>query len=371
MDTIRVDNLLPFGEKLKPLLNKACISESDMKSILSERGIFIGEDNKKNIIPLLTLSILSPREFENLQNLQKDKEDSVKLRTSSYSTSIAENLNEVIATNILDEVDMTEESQCYSIATDMNLQIQDKNKLVLEYTLDREDITKDWASTESSHEGRVEIVREDNKLRFYNQYTSSETEDVNKKVIKFIADKLKFSGAINNIQELSITSDTFNNKQRFNFMLDILKDSKSKKLKYKSLVNLEIGIDRTCKIGDSVKWIGDEVKNIIINSEDKQSLQNIEYIANEEYHSILKIRTIKALYTYDIDGAKGSCIIEYGFPSFFRKYAKNNELEMVVNKLYKAKENKEQNERKSSLLILTEFNTLVMSSFDNITRDEE
>lgn len=368
MDAIRVDNLLPFGEKLKPLLNKASISESDMKGILSERGVFIGEDNKKNIIPLLTLSILSPREFENLQSLQKDKEDSVKLRTSSYSTGSIENLNQVIKTNILQDVDMTEESQCYSIATDMTLHIKDKNKMILEYTLDREDITKDWASTESSHEGRVEIVREDNKLSFYNQYTSSETEDVNKKVIKFIADNLKSSGVIQNKQEMNITADSFNNQQRFDFMLNLLRGSKSKKLKYKSLVNLEIGIDRTCKISDSIKWIGDEVKNVIINSEDKQTLQNIEYITNKDYHSVLKIRTIKAIYIYDIDGAKGNCIIEFGFPSFFRKYAKNNEFEMVVNKLYKAKENKEHSERKSSLSILSEFNTLVMSAFENIDR---
>lgn len=365
MDTIRVDNLLPFGEKLKPLLNKASISESDMKNILSDRGVFIGEDNKKNIIPLLTLSILSPREFEHLQSLQKEKEDSVKLRTISYNASNSEYINQVISTDILEDIDMTEESQCYSISTDMTLQIEDKNKMVLEYTLDREDITKDWASTESSHEGRVEIVRVGDKISFFNQYTSSETEEVNKKVIKYIADNLKSSGMINSQAESNITADQFSNEERFSFMIEILQDSKDKKLKYRSLVNLEIGIDRECKLDDTIKWIGDEVKNIIINSEDKQSLQNIEYIANKEYHSVLRIRTIKALYDYNIDGANGSCIIEFGFPSFFRKYSKNNEFEMSVNKFYKAKDSKEYSERKRSLAILNEFNSLVVTAFEN------
>ena len=79
-DTINTDTLLPVGERLKPLLSKSCISESDMKNILAERGVYIGDSDKKSSIPILTLSILSPREFEKLQELQKTKEDSLKTK---------------------------------------------------------------------------------------------------------------------------------------------------------------------------------------------------------------------------------------------------------------------------------------------------
>ena len=35
MEEINIKTLLPVGEKLKPLLSKSCISESDLKGILS------------------------------------------------------------------------------------------------------------------------------------------------------------------------------------------------------------------------------------------------------------------------------------------------------------------------------------------------
>ena len=40
MEEINIKTLLPVGEKLKPLLSKSCISESDLKGILAERGVF-------------------------------------------------------------------------------------------------------------------------------------------------------------------------------------------------------------------------------------------------------------------------------------------------------------------------------------------
>ena len=73
-DNINTDTLLPVGERLKPLLNKSCISESDMKALLAERGVYIGDSNKRLSIPILTLSILSPKEFEKLQEIIADAE---------------------------------------------------------------------------------------------------------------------------------------------------------------------------------------------------------------------------------------------------------------------------------------------------------
>ena len=96
MEEINIKTLLPVGEKLKPLLSKSCISESDLKGILAERGVFMGDNSKQMSIPLLTLSIISPKEFEKLQEFQKTKEDSVKFRTSKIESSTNENLNDKI-----------------------------------------------------------------------------------------------------------------------------------------------------------------------------------------------------------------------------------------------------------------------------------
>jgi hypothetical protein len=96
-----IKTLLPVGEKLKPLLNKSCISESDMKDILSNRGVYIGHKSKTLSIPLLTLSILSPKEFERIQELQKDREDMMKMKISRLHCEIKENLNDIMELNLI------------------------------------------------------------------------------------------------------------------------------------------------------------------------------------------------------------------------------------------------------------------------------
>lgn len=76
MEEINIKTLLPVGEKLKPLLSKSCISEADLKGILAERGVFIGDNSKQMSIPLLTLSIISPMMFylmeKAMRNCMKD-----------------------------------------------------------------------------------------------------------------------------------------------------------------------------------------------------------------------------------------------------------------------------------------------------------
>ena len=50
MEEINIKTLLPVGEKLKPLLSKSCISEADLKGILAERGVFIGDNSTIGLV---------------------------------------------------------------------------------------------------------------------------------------------------------------------------------------------------------------------------------------------------------------------------------------------------------------------------------
>lgn len=181
-DTINTDTLLPVGERLKPLLSKSCISESDMKNILAERGVYIGDSDKKSSIPILTLSILSPREFEKLQELQKTKEDSLKTKIIKAKSQSDKNLNNLIPQDLVKRDDLIDEYDCFDFDTDLSFNMDDQNKLVLDYTIIREDVTKDWANNKSRYTGRVEIEKSatQSMICFRNEYTSSETEVINK-----------------------------------------------------------------------------------------------------------------------------------------------------------------------------------------------
>ena len=196
MEEINIKTLLPVGEKLKPLLSKSCISEADLKGILAERGVFIGDNSKQMSIPLLTLSIISPKEFEKLQEFQKTKEDSVKFRTSKIESSTTENLNDIVPLSLIEPQKIVDDSSNYTVNTDMQFTMNSENNLVLEYEILREDITKDWANCESKFSGRVEIVKDEKtrEITFRNEFTSSETEAINRKVVKDVVKLLKDKG---------------------------------------------------------------------------------------------------------------------------------------------------------------------------------
>ena len=368
-DTINTDTLLPVGERLKPLLSKSCISESDMKNILAERGVYIGDSDKKSSIPILTLSILSPREFEKLQELQKTKEDSLKTKIIKAKSQSDKNLNNLIPQDLVKRDDLIDEYDCFDFDTDLSFNMDDQNKLVLDYTIIREDVTKDWANNKSRYTGRVEIEKSvtQGMICFRNEYTSSETEVINKKIIKMVTNHLQILGEISNKESpFEITSDKFNNIQRFAFMLQLANDSPSGFLSFEAVKNIEIGPDRKVNMPDNTKWMGGSVKNIIINSEKGKTLENIEYISDKQYHEFLILRKVQAQYKFSFGVLEGQCIVEYGFPHYFRSHVRNHSFEVSVPKIYFYKDSKSENSRNASRFILKEFQDMIQQKYDSV-----
>lgn len=368
-DTINTDTLLPVGERLKPLLSKSCISELDMKNLLAKRGVYIGDSDKKLSIPILTLSILSPREFEKLQELQKTKEDSLKTKIIKIKSQSDRNLNDLIPYNLIKRDNLIGEYDCFDFDTDLSFYVDNPNKLVLEYTIIREDITKDWANNKSRYSGRVEIEKSatQSMLHFSNEYTSSETEDINKKIIKTVSNHLQIEGEISNKESpFEVTSDKFNNNQRFAFMLQLANDSPNGYLSFEAVKNIEIGPDRTFTMPDNAKWMEGSVKNIIINSERGETLENVEYISDKQYHKFLILRQVQAQYKFSIGAEKGRCIVEYGFPHYFRSHFKNKSFEVSVPKIHFSKDSRSENSRNASRAILREFQTMIQQKYDSV-----
>lgn len=370
-NTINIDTLLPVGEKLKPLLNKSRISDSDMKNILAERGIYIGNSNKKLSIPILTLSIISPKEFEKLQELQKTKEDSLKTSTIKTQSQSKQNLNDLLPQNLIKEEYLKDEFDSFEFNTDLSFSIDSSNRMVLDYQIIREDITKDWANSKSKYTGRIEIekIMSQNMVCIVSEYTSAETEVINKRIIKIVNNYLSAQGEISNKEKpFEITSDKFNNNQRFAFMLQLANDSPNGLLLFEAVKNVEIGPDKTFTMPDNVKWMEGSVKNIIINSEKGETLGNIEYISNNEYHEFLILRKVQAQYKFQLGAQKGTCIIEYGFPHYFRSNVKNNSLEVSVQKIYFSKESKSENSKNATRAILKEFQEMIQQKYESIVK---
>jgi len=76
---------LPQGDGVRQLLVKSNITEGSINSFLKNKGVFLGRYEKNDSIPFLMKSLISPQDFENLYEIQKGKEESVKHRTASIS----------------------------------------------------------------------------------------------------------------------------------------------------------------------------------------------------------------------------------------------------------------------------------------------
>ena len=72
---------LPYGDSLRVLIAHSELSASNHRSILNNKGIFLGDYDKNNTVPALMKLLLDPSEFQELIDLQSSKEDNEKFRT--------------------------------------------------------------------------------------------------------------------------------------------------------------------------------------------------------------------------------------------------------------------------------------------------
>ncbi|WP_236192584.1 hypothetical protein [Pseudomonas urethralis] len=96
------NSILPQGENLRAYLVQPFVSKGDLKHLLRRRGVFMSQQDKEQSIPSLTLSLLKPSEFVELQQLYTAKEDNPKITTQIIEWSGTETL----ISSIPDDIDV-------------------------------------------------------------------------------------------------------------------------------------------------------------------------------------------------------------------------------------------------------------------------
>jgi len=169
------------------------------------------------------------------------------------------------------------------------------------------------------------------------------------------------------------SSNKLNNINRMKFMLALANDFKDGNLKYKSVKNIEIGRDKTQQgaMEETGLLFDDSVRNVIINGEKGETLNNIEYIVNEDYYEFLILRALQVEYSFDYVSAKGVCILEFGFPHYFRNTKRSEEFEVIVNKVFLNKSSHGENIKSVTRKILSDFNRFYQEEFNEKLEQQE
>jgi hypothetical protein len=266
------------------------------------------------------------------------------------------------------ENDDITKSNLYSFITPLLFEMNSVDDMILKYTINRFDGTKNWASLNAEYNGSVAFSHEpsDNKIYIKSEFTSNETRDINDVIIKKVKDELVNQKYVSTKEEIErITSNSFTNEERCEFMLQLLNGTDDNQLTFETVDDVEIGPDPNISTSKEYMILAENVKKLIIHGD---QLQEISYLKDKNYHKGLILREIRAKFKYGFNGLLGTCYIEYGFPHFFRSNVNTNEFQTSIINIYPHEKSKEASKAFVEQRILELFEQIKKDKFDAIKK---
>lgn len=366
---LNIDTILPFGDNLRPLIaSSTALTDSDLRGFLSMKGIYISSNDREKTVPLLAMSLLSPLEFEDLREKQKDKESTIKRRNRELEWITNESLLTALKGMDLPIKSLIPKSSNYGLRNIGTLKPIDGNinHMSVSYEIERTDRTKDWVTQHSIHKGLIEFKLSDDKkkLTVAMEHTADETHEVNEKYLKYIKDYLLSKNYISNKKIQRITFGDFDNSTRVRFFLNLLNSSldKSETFEFSQITNVEISIDTEATLPDNIKWMEDKIDNMKFKG---KAIHETDLLQDPEYHNALILSAVRANYQFKSIASTGSCTFEFGFPS--RGNIPHPETEFVYKLLNFNFESKNKTNKKVQGFLYVKFDEFKTIAF-NITQ---
>ena len=246
--------------------------------------------------------MLTPKEFERIIETQKTKDETIKRKTRSIKCNTEKKLTDILNEEIQEEDLNLPEYKSYKLNSNLEFIPTDDNSLVLDYSILRDDPTKDWTNTESKFTCKVKVTKTDTDINFEMEHTSPETQNINNKIVSCVRKKLIEENVITKEDEIDIiTSSKLSNKKRFEFLLNLSGDSETGILKFKQIKNVEFSPDNSQKLVDDIEWMREKVKNMKLKG---NALNEIKYLQEEKYRECLMLSEVQSEYSYEYDGGK-------------------------------------------------------------------
>lgn len=314
---VSVSRMLPFGVTLRPLLVQSCLTDSDLNSLLRERGIYINNVERQKLVPLIMKMILSPYEFELLLEKQTSKEDAPKRRNVQVNSQTQTSLFVAMRDYQIDKGNVIPATvQNAEVSSPITFFPASENEIIVSYSIKRQDLTKDWVTPSSIHAGSVTFIKNcsSGSVQINSEYTSKETDDINRRIISLYTNHLKQIGEIGNTEN-RILPDDFTNRERFNFLLRIVGNTVEGSLIFLGINDFEIGPDPDNPPIDGSGLMTQNVRKMILNG--RKLEENLAKISDDEKEHLM-LRSLQVNYEVNFQGKKHRCRIDYGFMSFFR-----------------------------------------------------
>ncbi len=327
-----ISKILPTGEMLRGFLEQPFLKKSDLKNILRNRGVFTFNTEKKDSIPILMSTTLSPIEFDNLRDSQNTREDNPKRITQvipwDSKATILDALPEDMNVNSILDLEYSN----YRVDGAPTFTPVDNNPdhLRMDFKIEREDHSKNWSSTKSTFPGSIEARRivEKNEVKLVITHTANETKSTAKKAISHLEKHFKDEGHIAKNKEIQkITFDKFSNEKRIEFFLELSVEATSNILNFVEIVDLELSPDHEANLPDTMVWMHRKIDDLKLNG---TNLHKTFFVNNKDMHEHIFLYRVDVCYDFDISGCTGQCVVTLHFPEYSKGKHTNSELEINI-----------------------------------------
>lgn len=340
-----IKDFLPIGESLRAMISQSFLTSGILKKILNDKGVFIDENDKNKSVPLLMTTILSPKEFRELVDNQVKKEEKFKVNTLTIPCKTDKRLLDIIPVNFsvnkIIEENIVYKPNYKVIGNPQFSNVDGKpNQIQLSYEIERENKTKDWASSKSTHKAVITLEKKDNEINLVltKSYTSKETNEINEFLLKNLKNHFKNNNVVKEEEDfVRILFKDFTNINRVQFFYSFTNPAIDRALEFVEITDLNAQIDDSVSAPQEIKEFISGINNLRINGKE---LQEHIFIKNNSYHDKIVFSSISLKYKFNFNGIIGNCIVEFSFPYYLTKQNPNAEFQfdIIINVDKKVKE---------------------------------
>lgn len=328
--------LLPNGEILRTILVRPELTPNNLKSLLKSKGVFLSKYNKEDTVPVLMRSLLSPKEYESIREMQKFKIERVKYRTTQIPWQGSDNLlshfpEDLNLHSIIDEKYKYDPGfELIGVPSFSPVDGQ-KDKVEIKFTLEENSEIKSINNRRKEYEGSLIIeLKSDGHLHLHSTktFTSNGTHDLVDAIAGKLEKHFKSEGTVKKEDSYErILFNHFNNINRFTFFMKFLGDLGF--LKFKKIVDLSVSPDPEQEIPEQAKVFLKDIENLKLKG---KSLKKHILLSQQKYRNSILLLSITAQYEFSHSEGKGVCQIEYAFPDFKILEKDKSEFQFFIGK---------------------------------------
>lgn len=359
-----IDKIIPYGDSLKGFINQRYITQTDLAKILRERGIFVLNQDKDYLVPVMQHLLLSPAEFDKVRSSFAEKEDNEK----KFSREIiweenAQIFNSELLSVPLDDFLKKKLPTCTLKRPVSFIKLDNNpNHIIASFEIERIDINKSWYEQTNIFHGSVEFINDNGKGHVRITHTAPETKDLAEEILRIQINRYKEKGIMpkTTIPKKILFSE-FTNENRFAFFYRLTTHLESESFSCDNINDISIRPDDEKVLPEGISWM-DRMKRIIISGE---ALDKTFFMQEQAYHSSLILWNIDATFSYSFKGEKGTAAICLGFPDY-NKRTNNAEFEIAIHSLNNEKRLAPREKKKLESQLLSEMDkqkSLVYSDF--------